>query len=326
MAQSVDSLDLPDVQVTARAPTPTTTFPSQAPFAVRQITPIFRLGQGSFGGSGFNTVTLKGLRCTVQIEKVIQPDNPTCILNVFGMTLDQMNSVSRAGAVWQNRNDNEVAIMAGDSISGQTMIFNGWIKEAFPDGSNPPDMPLVVLGIGGTQIQFSAPTPVTFKGSVPIATALQQIIQGTGLTLENNGVNVNLSNPYFKGSTMEMIQSACIAADCFYYIDWIKKLLIIYPKNGFRSSQSNIPTVSPDTGMINYPTFELQRMKVRTLFDPALHAPSVPELGMRIQVKSQLTAANGTWTIVGISYNLSSELPNGPWEMALTCMPISAGL
>jgi hypothetical protein len=59
-------------------------------------------------------------------------------------------------------------------------------------------------------------------------------------------------------------------------------------------------------------------MTTVTLFDPAI-AKLTP--GAKIAVKSQLTAANGSWTLVRVGLTLASQTPNGPWEMSLEGTP-----
>ena len=168
---------------------------------------MFQLGQGTFGNSGYNTVTLENLRCTCQIETANLPSPPTAVLVVYGMTLDQMNSLSVAGQLFSHRN-NLVTIQAGDDQSGLTTIFTGQITEAYPDGSDPPNVGFVVLSVAGAQIQIPSTNPNSFKGSASIDTVLKQIIQPAGLTLENNKVMATFVNPYFKGTVMEQIQTA----------------------------------------------------------------------------------------------------------------------
>jgi hypothetical protein len=284
-----------------------------APYARRKIIVTFQLGKGSFGGSGSNQLTVKGLRVHVHIERVVLPSPPIAIIRIYGLTLSHMNQLSQAGLQWQQR-DNLVAVQAGDDESGMTEVFNGLIFQSYPDFRQMPDTSFVVVANSGAKIQMKPVQPVTFKGATPVATALQRILATTGLKLENNGVSAVLSNPYFAGTAMTQLMSAIRAADCFGFIDMTKKLLAIWPKDKSRQS-GGVPEVSPATGMIGYPEFERNLIKVRTLFDPAIHAPSDAAPGTRVKVKSQLTAANGEWPIIKVGYNLMSEMPNGPWEM-----------
>jgi hypothetical protein len=286
------------------------------PFAKRALTITFKLGQGSFGNSGYNTVTLKGLRCFFQGDSVVLPTPPTIVLRVWGMTLDQMNALTVAGLQYSFRT-NRVSVEAGELDGAMVQVFEGLIYEAYPEFSNAGDVSFIVLANATGDIQIVPAHPISFKGGTSVETALKAIIKSAGLTLENNGVNTILENPYFPGTVGQQIDNVCRAADCFYYIDSIKKVLAIWPKNKSRTSTSNTIKISPQTGMINYPQFEQSLIRVRTLFDPALHGPTNGQPGTKINIDSQLKAAKGDWTILQMSYILSSELPNGPWELSI---------
>jgi hypothetical protein len=54
------------------------------------------------------------------------------------------------------------------------------------------------------------------------------------------------------------------------------------------------------------------------LFSPTLQGLGP---GIQIQIKSQLTAANGKFTAYQVDYVLSTEAPGGPWEMVITAEP-----
>ncbi len=67
--------------------------------------------------------------------------------------------------------------------------------------------------------------------------------------------------------------------------------------------------------MIGYPTYQQSGVVVRSLFNPAM------KFGSQIKVESELTPANGLWNVYGLNYSLSSQLPDGPWEMVMSGYP-----
>jgi hypothetical protein len=89
-----------------------------------------------------------------------------------------------------------------------------------------------------------------------------------------------------------------------------KKTVAIWPRDGSRSGDA--PLVSPETGMIGYPEFQQAAVSVRTLFNPEI------VIGKPIEVKSQLPAANGRWSVFGAAHHLAAQLPDGPWETTAT--------
>jgi hypothetical protein len=317
MTGNVPATTLDDVNVTAPATTPATT-PQFNPYAQRQIQLTFQLNaaNGSFSGGG-NTLTLTGLRTFVQIQKATLPTTGQLYLRVQGMTLDHVNKLTKAGTTFQQSN-NTVSVAAGD-VGGQlTTVFTGDIIYAYPDFSTQPDVAFIVQSTSTAIVQLKPSTPVTFTGSTTAQQALTQILQPTGIKLQNNGVNATLASPYFPGTAWQQVMRCVRAANCDAAHDDLKNALVIAPKTGGTSSGATV-VISPQTGMIGYPEFQQTQIRVRTLFAPnTLVGPL-----QQIQVQSQLTSANGKWNAYEVTYNLSSEAPGGPWEMIISGAPVT---
>jgi hypothetical protein len=221
---------LDDVNVSAQAPTTLLT-PSIAGYAHRQIQATIQLGTGSFGDIGSNKlVTPLSLRMECKISQAHLPTAGRMTLRIFGLTLSQINTLTRSGLQFYLNRNNKIAMQAGDPTSGLSTIFNGNIFESYPDFESQPEASFIIVAIDqgplGT-IQLQPVPPVSFPGAVPVANALQQILRPAGLTLENNGVTAVLQSPYFAGTVWQQAQEAIKAANCFGYLDSIKKVLAI---------------------------------------------------------------------------------------------------
>ncbi len=70
--------------------------------------------------------------------------------------------------------------------------------------------------------------------------------------------------------------------------------------------------------MIGYPQFEAVNVTVRTLFNTKV-SPIGP--GRSVTIKSQLTAANGDFTVYDVIHDLMSEMPDGSWETIVSAFP-----
>ncbi len=310
------SVTLPDVNVSA---TPTSSAKSTEPFAVRKLDFTFQMSAGStFSGSGSNTTTFTGLRATAHVEFANTPNHGPGQFRIWGMSLNDMNALSRAGLVYKVKADNpdSILVQAGDDVSGMTTVFKGIIFESYPDMRQQEDASFFVRANPAQLMQLKPVQPNTFTGGTSVATALQAIIKPAGLTLENNGVNTILANPYFQGTTWDQIKAAVRAADCFAFFDSINSKLAIWPKTGSRSG-GTAPVISPTNGMIGYPEFQALLVNVRTLFNTNV-AP-----GGMVEIQSQLTAANGKFIVVSVGHDLSAQLPDGPWETSILCNPAS---
>ena len=307
------------------SPGGTGTSAQTAPYAVRVLIFTFQFGSGSYGSQKGSTLTVGGpnanLRAVAHVEYANLPSTGMAQFRIYGLTLDQMNQISVAGQVFDGRQNNSIACQAGDAISGFTTVFNGNIVEAWPD-INQPDAPLYVLAspVAQSPIQLKPVPPTTFAGQTSVATALGQMTQAAGVTLENNGVNVMLQSPYFHGTIWKQLYDCVRAADCFAFHDSINNKFAVWPKNGNRSGGPLL--ISPATGMIDYPKFQKRQIRLRVLFNPNLSAAKAAP-GNQVQVQSQLTAACGTFVMTAINHELSSELPKGPWETTILASPVA---
>jgi len=296
-----------------------------SPYARRQLNVTFQLGKGSFGNSGYDTVTFKaptpgapGMRALVEVAIANLDQQPQGIIRLYGLTLDHINQLTKAGRTYDVRND-KVMVQAGDVGGTLTTVFSGTIIEAYPDFREMPNVAFQVRAVGGAEINLKPVEPTSFEGSVSAGTALGQIAQKCGLTLENNGVNAVLSNPYFPGAGITQINRAVKAANCFGTIDSTNNTLAVWPKDGSRSGGP--VKFGPDNGMILYPEFQQTQITVRAVYDPKL----IVAPGKTITVDSELTAAEGEWTVSLIALSLAAEMPDGPWEMVVTANRAEGG-
>ena len=320
MTGNVPSTTLDPVNVTAPAPS-TTVYQSSGgvPWAKRLIQLTMQLGGASFSGGG-NTLTVSGLRTHCQITKASLPSAGMAYVRIQGLTLDQINSFTKAGTAFYLSADtqNSISIAAGEVGGALTTIFSGLVFQAYPEFGDQPDVAFVIQANSTMGAQLQSAKPVSFPGNVAIDQALTQILQPIGATVQNNGVNATLASPYFPGSTWDQVRSAVRAANCMAAYDDAKKVLTIWPRSG--GTMPGTPVlISSQTGMIGYPEFESARVVVRVLFAPNVFLGP----GQQLMIQSQLSAANGTFTINNVDYNLSAELPGGPWETIVTANPTS---
>jgi hypothetical protein len=288
-------------------------------YAKRVIELTFQLGTGSLGEAGANQLTISGLRCFVQVSHVTLPATGPAQIRVYGLTLDHINALTQAGRLWEPRH-NTIAIAAGDAGGQLATIFNGEIYSASPDFSELPDSAFVILAAGGgAKIQLAPAPPVSFGGSVTLKTALTQILQPIGATLEDNGGagSATLASPYFPGTVWQQVNRAVEASDVVATYDQGRNVLAIWPKGGARSGAA--VELSSETGMISTPEFMRNFIRVRMQFAPnyIVRGP-----GAQVRVKSQLAGAAGLWAPTRVDYNLASEVPNGPWEMVVEGAPL----
>lgn len=306
-----------------------------APYAVRQINVTLTLGKGSFGSTGSSEITISsapgaivGPRVLAHVEFANGPSTGMLQCRIWGMTLSDMNAASKAGLVYDGRN-NTITVQAGDAISGMTTVFTGIIIEAYPDLKSQPDTSFFIQASPTLIAQLKPVPPASYPGAIPVATALSQMAKVAGWGFQNNGVATVLQSPYFHGTVWSQILSAVRAADCFFTFDHVANVLAIWPKTGSRSGGPI--QISAATGMIGYPEFQALQIRVRTLFNTQV-APVGP--GRLIQVYAQatdatgkvtpLSAANGEFIVISVTHDLAAQIPKGPWTSTILATPVQA--
>ena len=270
----------------------------------RKIDLTFTLGTGTFGESGADTVTLSGLRVAANITKAGGTSMGAAQIRVYGLTESKMNQLSTLGLLVTEVRRNTVSVSAGDDVSGMSLVFEGTINDGFVDFAGAPDVAFNISAFVGLFDAIKPVPPRTYRGSADAAVIMADIAAQMGFAFENSGVSgILLSNPYFPGTAREQARRYAQAADINWLLD--NRTLAIWPKGAARGDQ--VPLVSPETGMVGYPAYTSQGVRVTTLYNPALAH------GGKVEVRSSLKAACGMWVIQTLDYNLESETPGGAW-------------
>jgi len=264
------------------------------------------------GTSNANQVKLDGYRMVAIVDKAGMPAMCALELRIYGLNLSVMNQLSTLGRPTVVVTNNSVSLSA-DSGNGFSQIFVGAIKRARIVLSSAPESYLAVTALSGGDAALQVLPPSSFPGAVDAADVLAGMAKQEGLNFEPNGVSVQLSSPYFPGSTLDQIYSCVRAAGVNMIID--NGTLAIWPRNGARGA--NVPTISRETGLIDYPSTSGQDLlSLRTLFNPLI----IP--GGKITVADDfISGANGTWTVLRLTHYVSSLMPDGDWMTTLEAAP-----
>ena len=273
----------------------------------RNITLIFELGKGSFGESGFNTVTLAGYRCSVEIERGGLPFVSTSTVRVSGISQSLMNQLSTLGGnPYFAGRLNQVTVLAGDEDACMFQIYQGTITNGYQDYDNMPEVSFVAEAFPGAQDNVKPSAATTFPGAVSVATILEGMAASMTppLAFNNNGVNQVFSTPYYSGTMLDQIRAVITHANINGEID--RGTLYIWPRNGNRAGDPT--TISPTNGLVGYPSINgVQVFSTRSLFNSTI------EHGAMVNLQSSLQPACGTWYCNYLTHNLESQTPGGAW-------------
>jgi hypothetical protein len=221
---------------------------------------------------------------------------------IFGVSQSDMNSITTLQ--WKPKAfiPNTVQVFAIDGTQ-QTLVFSGNIVNAWGNYQNMPNVFLMIQAQAAYFNQLQGIAPTSYKGQIDVATAMQQLANQMGLTFENNGVTVQLSNQYLPNTALEQAKTLAQAAGIWMYIDG--GILAITPANQPRNKP--IPLISAQTGMKGFPTFDGIGVNFKTLFNPSV------TFGGSVQIETSVPQAAGTWIATNIALKLESVKPDGAW-------------
>jgi hypothetical protein len=287
-------------------------------FVRRFINVSFGLATGSFAGGGAG-VTLEGLRCSVKIVRAGSAAMSLLEATIYGMPLAMMNQLSTLGMHVRDVTSNVVTVQVRDENSNFSTVFSGNIINAWLDGKSQPQVAFRVIG---NEAGAAAATPIpvsSYPGGVAISTILSNLAGQANppMKFENNGVNAQISNPYFSGTLRTQIYEAINASGAEGGIVE-NNTLAIWPRDKFRAGKH--VTISPTTGMVGYPAFTKQGIIVQTEYNP-----NIVSGGLLTVTGSQIDGANGDWTIGGVTQDLESETPKGQWFTGVSAYSSNAG-
>lgn len=280
------------------------------PLIERKIEIVLAYGTGADGLGTPQASTLSGHRVSVNCSLKGSAGLGQATVRIFGLSLSTMNQLSTVGKLPSHFRKNTITINAGDDVNGMAQIFQGTIIAAYADMLPAPEVAFNIdAGAGLIEALLPIP-PSSYPGSADVAVILTNLAGQMSLpgqppiSFENNGVSVILATPYFPGSARAQAEAVVEAAR----IEWNgieNGVLAIWPRGGARGGL--IPLLSPETGMVGYPTYTSNGLVVTTRFNPTVR------FGAQVKVQSSLLPACGTWNVVTLVHDIEASMPNGKW-------------
>ena len=140
---------------------------------------IITLGTGKFGSSDNDQITLEGYRATADIDKAGGMMMGTLRARIYGVTQDDMNSITTLQWKPQEIIPNTVEVHAIDGDM-ETLVFAGNIVNAWGDYQTMPDVYLRLQAQSAFINQLKPVPPRSFKGSIDVASVMGQIARDLG--------------------------------------------------------------------------------------------------------------------------------------------------
>jgi hypothetical protein len=299
---------------------------SDSSFVKRKIDVVFNIVQGGFDGGDNEQITLAGHRVSCQILSAGMETGVMCALRIEGMQLSQMNQLSVVQSSVVSQSQNTVTVLAGNEGDALSAVFSGGIIEGFVDYSGTPNVAFEVRALS-TAIPDTMPiTTTSFNAGASVATIMESIAGKIGLKFQNHGVDSVLAGPVYYWGTASTQMRSCASASGVYYIISMN-ILHIWPK-AFVVDADGAIDVSPDNGLIGWPSYSQGGVGLQCLFNPSIAFRSTIKLQSKYspaawvndsgQLKSMAGGSiyppsNGLWVVQRMQHELQTEEPGGPW-------------
>ncbi|MBS4773137.1 MAG: hypothetical protein KHX55_02540 [Proteobacteria bacterium] len=260
------------------------------------------LTSGTFSGSA-NTKIIRGLPVKVEISNPGFPAMSSATISISGINQDDLEALTfLAFRPLTYAQGNILSVYGGDEETGLSLAFMGNIVTSVPNYNAAPNVTLEIEAMAGYYAKLLAVPPYTFKGSIPVASVLQDICEQAGLVFVNEGETKSILNPYLKGSPLQKI----ITLANSYNLN----IALTGETVTLKSSQGNnrvVTVLNSNSGMIGYPDFTANGIRVKSEYLPTVN------VGDFIKVESAVPKATGLWSIISINHSLGAHMDDAPW-------------
>jgi len=281
-----------------------------------RVTLIMSGANSVFPGTNSNTLTLENMRVSARVQGVARLATQADI-RIYGMRADDMNALTVA---WANPPVvlDHLVILEADNGKGYVQVFKGTITEAQPDYAAQPNVSFALLAVTGYFQKINPAPPRSFPAASDIDTIAAGIVADMGgdWTFTNGGAFGTLSEgAYFWGTLWDQLAMACAATNTDFYVFGDNVLIT---EGGRPNAELPSVILTPQSGLIGYPSYERSGLAVSALYDPAFAC------GTPLDIESSVPAATGRWYPYSLTHFLESRTPRGQWMTQMQCLRVLA--
>lgn len=290
-------------------------------FLQKLLRVTFKLTSGNATfANGTNTLVLTQIRIAANTTGAVQ-FLTQCDLQLYGMLQQDMNSLSvLRGPVSSPAalSFSTVLLEANAGDGNWVTIFSGNIIEAGPEYRGMPEVFFHCQAITNGYVQGLAPTDaLSYPDGAQVHDVAGTIADSMGLILQNHGVSASVQpGSYFPGAPKDQLERLHQNSGQF---DWATDptTLAIVPTNQPRTQKAGI-VLTPDSGLIGYPTIESLGIGVVALFNPLFLISSQFTIA-----DSDVVGANGDWIPYRVQHQLDSLKFGGQWFTSMQCIQVA---
>lgn len=195
---------------------------------------------------------------------------------------------------------------------GLEKVFSGDIRKAYAEYSNEPDLKFHIDAITMYYVRNEILPDWSYKDEIPVKDIFNRIaVCAQAVLLIDESITETVKNITLTGSVVSKAHQLADQLKLDYNFDddclWVGR-----EREYRKESGLVIPIISPDNGLMGYPTLDNKYINVKVLYN------SIFKFRGPFKVQSAVPGTNGTYKILRMSHVLESMIPNGKWETNLT--------
>lgn len=255
----------------------------------------------------FNQIRSTGLRVLFNCLNGNGAISPTANIQIYGLAMEKMHKLMRIQWNTMQAIMNTILVEAGEEGEDLSKVYSGNITFAKIDMSGAPNVFLNIDSQAAVVEQLRPVEPIAFVGDTDAAEMIRIITENYMNYKFYNDHELSLIIPdgaMYEKTYLEMIQDIARDADWDLYIE--QDLIAICPKGVARKVK--IPTLTPKTGLVGYPTPDVRGVVFKCFYNPDIR------FGGIVKIKdSIIDICNNDWRIFGMKTVLEANQPDGAW-------------
>jgi hypothetical protein len=280
----------------------------------KQLRFVITLKTGTFGSSQNNVITLNNYRCEVEVTRK-GGEIADLEAEIYGLKLEDMNTLTVVRYTPSSQMNIIVEVFAIDGLQ-ESSIFYGWIVDSRANFNSAPDVSLYIQAVEGLAPRIQSVPPVTYQNAVTFRTVMESIVKRMGYNYESNNVNFLIPpGLYLAGTGLDQAIELANNYNIDYYLDG--KTFAVTNKDEPRGSLATF--ITPNNGLIGYPSFDAFGVNFKTLYNPEI------KFGGQIALKTSIKRAEGFWRVISVKHSLESRTSQGNWFSTVKATKISLG-
>lgn len=251
---------------------------------------------------GGDKITIDDLPMHVEIVKAGIPSFPEASITIWGLSLAKMKALSMKGHVAFQSYRNRIKVFAGEGDADSLpLVFVGDESFGAMQVDESGEARFEMKAFTGIYAALSPSEPKSIQGSVPAADVIAMFANEGGFKFVNQGVTTRITDCYVQGNVMDKMMTVADAIGADLVID--DQTVTLLPRDKNLKAGSLI--VTPQTGMIGYPSINSQGITVSFLFNPAV------KFRQSIYVESVIPMATGYHSVIRLQHVLDANRNDG---------------